>query len=265
MELVVDRKTVRIATGGRPLDPGRPLLVLLHGAGMDHTVWSLTMRALAHGGYSVCAPDLPGHGRSEGPAPLSVEEYAVWAYRLIGAAGGGPAHVAGHSMGSLIALELAAKRPELVASLTLMGTAATMPVHPEMQAAADAGDHAAIDLMVSWGLAPSAHLGRHPTPGLTLRESGMRLMERTDPAVIASDLRASSGYVNAAEAAAAVTCPTLILLAERDMMTPVRNAAPLREAMLHARVETIHASGHTMMTENPNAVLNAMLDFLAHL
>ena len=187
----------------------RPLLVLLHGAGMDHTVWSLVMRALAHRGYSVLAPDLPGHGKSDGPAPSSVEDYAEWTVALIEATGFASTHLAGHSLGSAIALQTAANRPELVDSLILLGTAATMPVHPDLQAAADAGDHKAIELMMSWALAPSAHLGRHPAPGMAMRSAGMRLMESVDAAVLASDLRASADYARAVEAATAVTVPEL--------------------------------------------------------
>ncbi len=262
MELTVHDRTVRAATGGRPLAEDRPLLVLLHGAGQDHTVWALVMRALAHRGYSLLAPDLPGHGKSEGPAPLSIEEYAAWTRDLIAAAGFASAHLCGHSMGSLAALHLAASEPTIVDSLALIGTAATMPVHPELQAAADNGDHLAIELIISWGLAPRSHTGRHPTPGLTLRESGFRLMERNDPAVIASDLRASSSYGGAIDAAAQVSCPTLLLLGERDMMTPVRNAAPLRDAMPNAQTIVVPNAGHSLMAEQPNAVIDAMTAFL---
>ena len=104
MDLEVRGRRVRAATGGRPLDPERSLLILLHGAGFDHTAWSLVMRAVAHGGFSVLAPDLPGHGKSEGPAPGSIENYASWVADLLEVTGFDRAHLAGHSMGSLMAL-----------------------------------------------------------------------------------------------------------------------------------------------------------------
>lgn len=262
MDLVVAGHEVRAATGGRPLDRERPLLVLLHGAGMDHTVWALVMRALAHHGYSILAPDLPGHGKSEGPNPRSVEEYAEWTAELIAATRFPSAHVGGHSMGSAIALQTAADRPELVDSLILMGTAAGMPVHPELQAAADAGDHKAIELIMSWGLGPSAQLGRHPVPGMALRAAGTRLMESVDAPALASDLRTSAGYENALTAAATVKCPTLLILGERDQMTPPQNAAPLAEALSDATTATILDAGHMMMLEKPNSVIDETLRFL---
>ena len=263
MELVVAGKRVRAATGGQPLDPGlRPLLVLVHGAGMDHTVWALIGRALAHHGYSVLAPDLPGHGASEGPAPTTIEDYAAWTAELVAAVDAGPAHLAGHSMGSLTVLHLAATRPELARTLTLLATAARMPVHPELQAAADRHDHLAIDLITGWSLPAAAHLGRHPTPGLSLRDGVVRLMERIDPAVIASDLRASSSYAGAVGAAAAVRCPALLVLGELDMMTRPSGAAPLVEAL--AGAETVHLpeTGHLMMLERPHVVIDTLLEFI---
>src|SRR5208282_6918113 len=98
---------------------------------MDHTVWTLQTRYFAHHGRSVLAVDLPGHGRSEGPQPGSIEGYAEWMARLIEAAGAARAALAGHSMGALIALEAAARAPERVSALALLGVAARMPVHPD--------------------------------------------------------------------------------------------------------------------------------------
>lgn len=262
MEIVVTGKRVKAATGGRPIDPSRPLLVLVHGAGMDHTVWALVARALAHGGYSVLAPDLPGHGASEGPAPTRVEDYAAWVGELLVAVDSGRTHLAGQSMGSLAVLHLAAAQPDLAATLTMLGTAASMPVHPALQAAADRHDHLAIELITAWSFPAAAHLGRHPTPGLSLRDGTARLMERTDPAVIASDLRASSGYDGAIEAARAVRCPALLILGEQDMMTRPRAAAPLAEALGAAETVTLPGTGHMMMLERPHLVIDTMLEFL---
>lgn len=263
METIVAGKRVRAATGGRALDPAaRPLLVLVHGAGMDHTVWALIGRALAHRGYSVLAPDLPGHGASEGPAPTTIEDYAAWTAALLAAVDAGPAHLAGHSMGSLTVLHLAATTPELARTITMLGTAARMPVHPELQAAADRHDHLAIDLITGWSLPAAAHLGRHPTPGLSLRDGAVRLMERIDPAVIASDLRASNAYEGAEQASVAVRCPVLLILGEEDMMTRPRAATPLVEALAAAETVLLPETGHLMMLERPHVVIDTMLGFL---
>jgi pimeloyl-ACP methyl ester carboxylesterase len=83
VQLVVDDRTVHAATGAVPLE-GRdePLVVLLHGSGMDRSVWSQQTRWLAHHGTRALAVDLPGHGDSEGPALTSVGDLAAWAAAL---------------------------------------------------------------------------------------------------------------------------------------------------------------------------------------
>ena len=158
MPLSIAHRAVFASTGGRPDDASRPLVVLLHGAGMDHTVWALQSRALAHRGARVLAVDLPGHGGSEAPPLASIAELADWTAALIAAAGAERALVAGHSMGSLIALETAARHPGRVAALALVGTAAAMPVSADLLTAAKANDDAAIAMVSLWGLGATATL-----------------------------------------------------------------------------------------------------------
>src|SRR5437764_4992203 len=128
MELVVDGAKVYAATGGCEHDPALPLVVFVHGAALDHTVWALLARWFAHRGYAVLAPDLPGHGRSEGAPLVSIAAMADWTAALIAAAGASKATLIGHSMGSLVALETAARHAACVAAVGLIGTAAAMPV-----------------------------------------------------------------------------------------------------------------------------------------
>src|SRR5436853_3052851 len=112
--LVVEGATVNAGTGGRAFDPHLPAVVFLHGAGLDHSVWALLARWFAHRGCAVLAPDLPGHGRSEGSPLASIAEMAHWTAALIEASTARTATVIGHSMGSLIALETAARHQERV-------------------------------------------------------------------------------------------------------------------------------------------------------
>src|ERR1700724_2509761 len=68
MQLSVNGIDTFVANGGREFDTSQPTIVLLHGAGFDHTIWALHSRWFAHHGFGVLAPDLPGHGRSSGTA-----------------------------------------------------------------------------------------------------------------------------------------------------------------------------------------------------
>ena len=128
MILTVQGREAYAYTGGKPFDSALPCLVFIHGALNDHTVWTLLARWFAHHGRSVLALDLPGHMRSEGPALASVQEMADWVLALMTAAGVQRAALAGHSLGSLVALEAAARAPERATHLALLGTCVPMPV-----------------------------------------------------------------------------------------------------------------------------------------
>ena len=153
MQLAVGSKQVFVGTGGRDFDPSLPAIVFLHGAGMDHSVWALLARAFAHHGFSVLAPDLPGHGRSARPALTSIAALADWTAALIDAARVTTARIIGHSMGSLVALETAARHPQKVTALGLIATAAPMRVSDDLLNAAKADDHAAVEMISIWAKA----------------------------------------------------------------------------------------------------------------
>src|ERR1700749_407533 len=167
MLLNVKGADVFVATSGKAFDASLPTVVFLHGAGMDHTAWAQHDRWFAHHGYNVLAPDLPGHGRSAGALLPSIGEMADWTAALIDASGAKQARLIGHSMGSLIALETAARHPEKVSSLVLVGTSSAMAVGPDLLKAAEANDHSAIDVVSIWGLGQAAGLGgRLAPPGI---------------------------------------------------------------------------------------------------
>jgi pimeloyl-ACP methyl ester carboxylesterase len=259
MELTVQGHPVFAATGGTAFDPAKPAVVLIHGSGMDHTVWSLPARYLAHHDRSVLAVDLPGHGRSAGPALTSITALADWIADVIDAAGLTTAALVGHSMGALTALETAACHPDRVRELALLGVAERMPVHPGLLAAASADDPAARAMVVGWGFGTRAHCGGGAVPGLWQVGGGLRLMERAPPGVLGIDLAACNAYDNGAAAAAAVRCPTLLLLGARDRMTPAKAGQALGALIAGARVTMLPDTGHMMMVEQPNATIDALV------
>ena len=248
-------------TGGRDFDASRPTVVFMHGAGLDHSVWVLLARWFAHHGYGVLAPDLPGHGRSGG-APLgSIEAMADWTAALIAAADARRASVVGLSMGSLVALATAARHPDKVAALAMIGAAAAMPVSQDLLNAAQAGDHAAIDMVSIWGYGFRACLGGSLAPGAWLLGGATRLLERARPGVLFTDLSACNNYRDGLAAAAKVTAPATLVLGERDLMTPHKAGMALAAALPAARVVTLKGAGHLLLSERPDEVLAAVRDF----
>src|SRR4051794_9221477 len=260
MQLSVNGLDTYVATGGREFDTSQPTLVLLHGAGFDHTIWALHSRWFAHHGYGVLAPDLPGHGRSAGAPLRSIAEMADWTAALLDKAGVSNARLIGHSMGSLIALETAARHPAKVSALSLIGTAAAMTVGPDLLKAAEANDHAAVDMVAIWGLGFQAELGGSLAPGLWMHSGAQRVLEMCRPGVLFSDLAACNAYQNALAAAAQITVPATIILGERDMMTPAKAGKALAAALPNAKTVVLRGAGHMMMVERPDELLAALRD-----
>jgi pimeloyl-ACP methyl ester carboxylesterase len=261
MDIALNDLIIHASTGGRTFDPSLPTVVLLHGAGMDHTVWQFQARTFAHHGYGVLSLDLPGHGRSDGPASSTIAEYTDSVAAILDSAGVASAHIVGQSMGAFIGLELAARYPQMVRSLTLMGVSERMLVHPDLLAAAEANDHLAFDLVSSWSYTRTAHTGGHPTPGLWMMGATMRVLERSRPGVLHSGLAACSTYDTALVRAAETTAPTLVLMGEHDIMTRPKGAEILADAIPNATFVIIPDAGHMVMVERPDPVIDILLTF----
>jgi pimeloyl-ACP methyl ester carboxylesterase len=258
MQLSVNGIETFVATGGRDFDSSQPTVVLLHGAGFDHTTWALHSRWFAHHGHNVLAPDLPGHGRSPGAPLRTIADMADWIAALLDAAGAAKARLIGHSMGSLIALETAARHPARVSALSLIGTAATMSVGPDLLKAAEANDHDAVNMVSIWGLGYQAELGGSLAPGLWMHYGAQRVLEQSRPGVLFNDLSACNAYQNALAAAAKISVPTTIILGERDMMTPAKAGKALAAALPNSRTVMLRGAGHMMMVERPDELLAAL-------
>jgi pimeloyl-ACP methyl ester carboxylesterase len=252
-------------TGGKPLDPALPAVVFIHGAQNDHSVWALQTRYLAHHGFRVLAVDLPGHGRSKGAALTTIEAMATWLLAVLDAAGVTNAVLAGHSMGSLIALEAACQAPDRVAGLALLGTTYPMKVADALLATARDDEPRAIDMVNIWSHSSIAHKPSAPAPGFYVMNGARRLMQRMSAInpeqLFFTDFSACNNYANGMAAAASVTCPTLFVFGTRDAMTPARSTKALTCAIAHGKVVMVDA-GHQMMAEAPDAVLDALLAFL---
>ncbi len=252
-------------TGGKAFNPALPTAVFIHGAQNDHSVWALQTRYFAHHGFSVLAVDLPGHGRSGGPALASVEAMADWLNQLLASAGVTKAILIGHSMGSLIALEAAARAPQPVAGVALVGTAYPMKVSPLLLETSRDREPVAIDMVNIWSHSSIAQKPSAPGPGFYVQGGSRRLMQRitarNPDKVFFTDFSACNEYANGEQAAAALACPALFLLGRKDIMTPPKAAATLAAKMPGAKTVLIDGSGHALMAEQPDQVLEALFAF----
>jgi pimeloyl-ACP methyl ester carboxylesterase len=261
MELQVDGTPVFCATGGKDFDPALPTTMFVHGASFDRTVWKLQARYFAWHGSNVLAADLPGHGRSGGAPLETIEAMADWLVRVLDAAGVEQAALVGHSMGGQVTLDCAGRHGARVRALALLGGALAIPVNSALLDPAAADDHLAFDLLNVWGYGRRAQLGGHRMPGLWMMRGGLRVMERAAKGVLYTDLAATNAYDGGA-AAAAVNCPTLVVIGEKDLMTPAKAGRVLAETIPDAVSVIFPGLGHIMLEEDPDATLDALRDFL---
>jgi pimeloyl-ACP methyl ester carboxylesterase len=265
MKLTVNQQSIFCYTGGKPFNPAQPTAVFIHGVLNDHSVWILQTRYLAHHGWNVLAIDLPGHGKSEGNCPRSVEQAARFILDLLDAADVQKAALIGHSWGSLIALHAASMAPERVSHLVLVGTASPMRVSAALLENAVSNPAAAIRMVNTFSHSTLAPPPSALGPGTWLYGGSAALMRR----VLASNTHENvfhTGFVacdsyNGADAAmagvAASSVQVLFVLGQFDQMTPPKAAQGLLQACPQARVVNVPA-GHQMMVEAPEQVLQAL-------
>ena len=259
------RREAYAYTGGKPFDPGRPIVVFVHGALQDHSVWTLAARWFANHGWSALAPDLPGHGRSRGAPLASVESMADWLLALVDAAGARRFAVVGHSMGSLVALETAARAGERVSHLVLVATAYPMRVSAALLDAAAKEPLGAIDSVNTFSHSTLAGKPSYPGPGTWLHGANRALMRRLQAAQLGAnlfltDFTACDRYRGGEAAAERVRCPATMVLGGRDQMTFPAGAHDLAKR-LDARTVPLDA-GHSVMTETPDALQRALVEAL---
>ncbi len=263
MQLALNGRSVFAYAAAHELDPAKRTIVFLHGAGLDHSWWGLQSRYFAYHGCNVLALDMPGHGRSEGPPLATIGEMADWVKQILDERKIRSAAVVGHSMGSLIALEFAARYPENAEKIALVGVAYPMKVSEAFLDAARRNDPSAYDMETIWGHAAQVPFSGNPNPGMWMYGDTLARLARLAPGVLHADLAACNAYATGMESAAKVKCPALFVLGARDMMTPPKAAQALAKAIPDSRTVAIAFSGHSLMAEAPDATLDALIGFFA--
>ena len=266
MDIILNDRRAYAYTGGRPFDPTRRVAVFIHGGQNDHSVWALQTRWFAHHGWSVLALDLPGHGNSDGPPLTSIAAMADWVAAWLSALGIERAALVGHSMGTLIALELAGRDKASVSAIALLGAAVPMAVSDTLLAATREDPAAAIDMITAWSHSGWAQKPQAPGPGAYLNWGGRRLMQRIAARhgadVLPTDFAAVNAFQDGLACAERVDCPALLIMGGRDVMTPPKATKTLAAALKDVRSVTLPEAGHAMMGEAPDAVLSALAQFL---
>jgi len=240
-------------------------IVLIHAVGHDLTYWDQQIEALRHE-YNVVAFDLPGHGRSMGSSEAWSFEYAASVVaKLIEEINTGPVHLVGISFGGMIAQVTTLARPDLVLSLSLIGTAARFPdeVRKGMKARADSVRAAGMSSVLQ------SSLERWFTE--KTREQRPDIVDRITKTILADDAPTHAAIwdlISTLDVHARlgdIQCRTLVLVGQEDPSTPPKVAYELAEAIPNAKIVVIPGASHIVTIEAPAAVNEALRSFLKEL
>lgn len=268
MIVTIDNSDIFVGQGGVAWGADRRTLVLLHGAGMDRTVWVLLARYFARHGFNVVTPDLPGHGASKGIALTSIDDQADFLWSLLDhlqqdhGLPPGPVVLGGHSMGALVVAAAAGQYPERTEHLLMFGAGYPMPVGQPLLDAAKANEQSAVDMIAIYSHCFSSQLGHNHVAGISVLNSAMALLERAAPGVLYADLQACNDYAGLAQAASAYGAgKTTLIVGDSDRMTPMKMSRGLA-AQLSADLKVLKNCGHMVMSEQPEQTLQAVRSVL---
>ena len=240
---------------GSPLGE-RPALLLIHGAGGDHLYWPPNIRRLA--GYRVYALDLPGHGKSGGRGMQTIASYTNAVLEWMESLGLHTAVIAGHSMGSAIALDLTLDHPRHVSGLVLISTGSRMPVNPRLIEAASSPTTyiTAIEKVIDWSFSDLATQ--------SLKDLAQRRMRAIRQSVLHGDFLACDGF-NVTDRLPRISTPTRVICGSEDRMTPLRHSQFVADTIPGASLVTVPGAGHMVTLENPQLIEEAILGFLENI
>jgi pimeloyl-ACP methyl ester carboxylesterase len=231
-----------------------PVIVLLHGAGMDSSVWVYNTRYFSTQGRSVLALDFPNHGLTKGNFLKSIEEMALWTLSCLDTLGIDTFSIGGHSMGSLVALEVASIAGKRVQKMALLGASFPMAVSPVLLGAAAEDLKSAKEMVTLWGHGSAAYQGGNTVSGINIMKSAYRLLERSASGALFNDLNACNEYQNGIAAAENVYASTVIISGREDKMTPLNASMGLVDAIQDSSIAIIEKAGHMLLNECPEAV-----------
>ena len=237
-------------------DKEKPTILLMHGSGLTHIVWSFHEQFYATSGFNVLSVDLPGHGNSEGPSLKSIEEISDWIKSLMKNLSIEKIIIIGHSQGSLVGIDFAARYPELISSLVLVAGSYKMLVNKDLIDYAEAGDEKAVLLMMKWGYEGSrAFIGGNPVKKII--NSSREIRE-----ILSVDLNACNNYKTGKDSLKKISCPTLCIFGDLDKMVPLKVGNNMSELIKNSKTKVIQNCGHMIIFEKAFEMRKLVKEFL---
>lgn len=250
---------------------GSPLL-LIPGLGYASESNSRIVPRLARR-HTVIQVDNRGVGRSDVPPEvpeslddvITIQQMAADAAAVIEEVGLGPAHVAGWSMGGIIAQELALTQPQLVRSLVLgctsPGGAAAVPFGPEV--AAHLAELATLPAREAAERSAAIVYSESTPAKLVAEDIELRMAQPTSRVGYLAQLTAAGTFPGTASRLSRLRQPVLIVHGGADRLVPPENAYVLARLIPGAEVRVLPEAGHILLTDATDEIVEAMLGFLA--
>ena len=245
-----------VSTGGIDFDEEKSSILLMHGSGLTHIVWSLHEQFYASQGFNILSVDLPGHGNSEGPSLKSIEEISDWVKSLMNVLDIKKIIIIGHSQGCLVGIDFASRYPNLINDLVLVAGSYKMPVNQDLIDYAEAGDEKVILLMMKWGYEGSkAFIGGNPVKKII--NSSREIRE-----VLAVDLNACNNYKSGKESLEKINCPTLCIFGDLDKMVTLEVGNKMALMIKNSEKKIINNCGHMIIFEKAFEMRKIVKEFL---
>ncbi len=245
-----------VSTGGMEIDIKKPTILLMHGSGLNHIVWSLHEQFYASQGFNVLSVDLPGHGNSDGPSLTSIQDISDWVSQLMQTINISNISLVGHSQGSLVGIDFGSRYPNLIDKLVLVAGSYKMPVNQDLIDLAEAGDEKALLLMMKWGYEGSkAFIGGNPIRKII--NSTREIRE-----ILAVDLNACNNYKDGKESLVKINCPTLCIFGDLDKMVPLEVGNKMASMIKNSKKKVINNCGHMIIFEKAFEMRKIVKEFL---
>ena len=238
------------------IDNKKPTILLMHGSGLSHIVWSLHEQFYVAQGFNVLSIDLPGHGNSDGPTLRLIQDISDWIKELMKVTNISKINLVGHSQGSLVGIDFGSRYPDLIDKLVLVAGSYKMPVNQDLIDLAEAGDEKALLLMMKWGYEGSrAFIGGNPVKKII--NSTREIRE-----ILAVDLNACNNYKNGKESLEKINCPTLCIFGDLDKMVPLEVGNKMASMIKNSEKKIINNCGHMIIFEKAFEMRKIVIEFL---
>tara|TARA_B100000963_G_scaffold351198_1_gene362452 strand:+ start:6939 stop:7715 length:777 start_codon:yes stop_codon:yes gene_type:complete len=256
LDFLINNNKVFSLDTGENFSTSKETVILIHGSGQSHVVWSLTSQYISDHDFNVITLDLPGHGNSEGECLKSIEEMAVWLEKVTEKLGVKSFYLAGHSQGCLIALEYVLQYTKKIKKLIFIAGSYKIPVNQSLIDLALSGNMESLNLMMKWAYGSSKQfIGGNPLQKIL--NSAREVRE-----VLATDLIACNNYKNGINAVKEIKCPTLFIFGELDKMIKLENGEKFAKLIPNSKKHVIKNCGHMIILEKAFEMREKMVEFI---